>query len=131
MSTPALEKDEKSPVAVALALGFWSAVLVTLFNVVSSIMMIPSWFITPITPWKGIEPYAASFDSFQIASMVPGFLVVLPFLPMMAAIHYSSGIDRRAYTLLGVAFAAIAVTMLGFQYYSQVTVVRYNLVSGG
>lgn len=130
MSTPTLEQDEKSPVAVALTLGFWSAVLVTLFNVVSSIMMIPSWFITPIAPWQGIEPYAASFDSFQIASMVPGFLVVLPFLPMMVAIHYSAGTDRRAYTLLGVAFAAIAVTMLGFQYYSQVTVVRYNLMSG-
>ena len=131
MSTPTLEKDEKSLVSVALALGFRSAVLVTLFNVVSSIMMIPSWFITPITPWQGIEPYAASFDSFQIAAMVPGFLVVLPFLPMMAAIHYSSGASRRAYTLLGVAFGAIAVAMLGFQYYSQVTVVRYNLINPG
>jgi hypothetical protein len=32
--------------------------------------------------------------------------------------------------MLGVAFASISVAMLGFQYYSQFTVVRYNLMSG-
>jgi hypothetical protein len=31
--------------------------------------------------------------------------------------------------MLGIAFAGISVTMLGFQYYSQFTVVRYNLTS--
>jgi len=124
------EKNATSSIGVSLALGFWSAVLVTVFNVVSSILMIPSWFINPITPWHGIESYAAGFDFFQIAAMLPGFLVVLPFLPMMAAIHYSSQSDRRVYTLLGVAFASLAVAMLGFQYYSQITVVRYNLIAG-
>jgi len=48
----------------------------------------------------------------------------------MAAIHYSSQPDHKAYTILGVAFASISAAMLGFQYYSQVTVVRYNLMSG-
>jgi hypothetical protein len=115
---------------MTLALGFWSAVMVIFFNVLSSILMIPSWFHNPILPWQGIETYASTFDFFQIASMIPGFLVVLPFLPMMAAIHYSSQPDHKAYTMLGVAFASISVAMLGFQYYSQVTVVRYNLMSG-
>jgi hypothetical protein len=124
------EKNANSPTAMALALGFWSAVLVVFFNVVSSILMIPSWFLNPILPWRGIESYASTFDFFQIASMIPGFLVILPFLPMMAAIHYSSLPDHKAYTMLGVAFASISVAMLGFQYYSQVTVVRYNLMSG-
>lgn len=124
------DKNATSPIADTLALGFWSAVLVTFFNVVSSILMIPSWFRNPITPWQGIETYAAAFDTFQIASMLPGFLVVLPFLPMMSAIHYSSRPDRKAYTMLGIVFAAITVGMLGFQYYSQLTVVRYNLTSG-
>jgi hypothetical protein len=124
------EKNTNSSAAVTLALGFWSAVLVVFFNLVSSLLMIPSWFLNPILPWQGIESYASTFDFFQIASMIPGFLVILPFLSMMAAIHYSSPPDRRAYTMLGVAFASIAVAMLGFQYYSQVTVVRYNLMSG-
>lgn len=124
------DKNATSPIADTLALGFWSAVLVTFFNVVSSILMIPSWFRNPITPWQGIETYAAAFDTFQIASMLPGFLVVLPLLPMMSAIHYSSRPDRKAYTMLSIVFAAITVGMLGFQYYSQLTVVRYNLTSG-
>ena len=110
--------------------GFWSAVLVTCFNILSTLLMIPSWFLNPIGPWRGIEPYAASFEFFQIASMVPGFLVVLAFLPMMAALHHGASPDRRLWTLLGVAFAAVAAGVLGFQYYSQVTVVRYNLVHG-
>jgi hypothetical protein len=125
-----LEKKVTSPTAIPLAVGFWSAVLVTLFNVLSSLLMIPSWFLNPIIPWRGIESYASTFDFFQIASMLPGFLVVLPFLPMMAAIHYSSPLDRKVFSMLGVAFAGISVAMLGFQYYSQFTVVRYNLISG-
>ena len=123
------EKNANSPTHTTLALGFWSAVLVVFFNVVSSILMIPSWFLCPIVPWQGIESYSSSYDFFQIASMIPGFLVVLPFLPMMVAIHYSSQPDRKAYTMLAVAFASISLAMLGFQYYSQVTVVHYNLMS--
>lgn len=125
-----LDKNANSPTTITLALGFWSALLVVFFNILSSILMIPSWFLNPILPWRGIETYASTFDFFQIASMIPGFLVVLPFLPMMAAIHYSSQLDRKAYTMLGVAFASISVAMLSIQYYSQVTVVRYNLMSG-
>jgi hypothetical protein len=125
-----LQKNANSSTDMTLALGFWSAVLVLFFNVLSSMLMIPSWFLNPILPWQGIESYASTFDFFQIASMVPGFLVVIPFLPMVAAIHYSSPPDRRAYTMLGVAFASIGVAMLGFQYYSQFTVVRHNLMNG-
>jgi hypothetical protein len=105
--------------------------LVTFFNVISSLLMIPSWFRNPITPWDGIESYASTFDFFQIASMLPGFLVVIPFLPMMAAIHYSSPPERRIFSMLGIAFAGISVAMLSFQYYSQFTVVRYNLSTSG
>ena len=118
------------PFAIPLVLGFWSAMLVTFFNVISSLLMIPSWFRNPITPWLGIEAYASTFDFFQIASMLPGFLVVIPFLPLMTAIHYTSPPERRILSTLGIAFAGISVAMLGFQYYSQFTVVRYNLTSG-
>lgn len=62
--------------------------------------------------------------------MIPGFLVVLPFLPMMAAIHYTSAPDRRVFSMTGITFAAVSVGMLGFQYYSQVTVVSYNIALG-
>jgi len=131
MAQNSLEKKSTFPTTTyPLVLGFWSAVLVTLFNILSSIVMIPSWFLNPIAPWHGIEAYASTFDFFQIASMIPGFLVVLPFLPMMAAVHYSSAEDRRVYSMLGIAFAGISVAMLGFQYYSQITVVHYNLMHG-
>jgi hypothetical protein len=123
-------RKSSSPLAIPLALGFWSAVLVTLFNISSSLLMIPSWFINPITPWRGIEAYASTFQFFQIASMLPGFLVVLPFLPMMAAIHYISPPERKVLSMLGIAFASICVAMLGFQYYSQFTVIQYNLTNG-
>ena len=119
-----------SPHTIPLVLGLWSAILVTIFNITSSLLMIPSWFLNPITPWRGIEAYASTFQFFQIASMLPGFLVVLPFLPMMAAIHYCTPPERKILSMLGIAFAGISVTMLGFQYYSQFTVVRYNLTSG-
>jgi hypothetical protein len=49
-----------------------------------------------------------------IASMLPGFLVIIPFLPMMAAIHDISSPERNIFGLLGIAFAGISVAMLGF-----------------
>ena len=106
MAQLGLEKEVASPTATPLALGFWSAVLVTLFNVLSSLLMIPSWFLNPIIPWRGIESYASTFDFFQIASMLPGFLVMIPFLPLMTAIHYSTAPERRIWSALGIAFAA-------------------------
>jgi hypothetical protein len=130
MAEQSLETPGTSPVQLTLSLGFWSAVVLALFNVLSSFMMIPSWFTNPILPWRGIASYASTFDFFQIASMIPGFLVILPFLPMMAAIHYTSPPERKVFTLLGIAFATVSVGMLGFQYYSQVTVVSYNIVTG-
>jgi hypothetical protein len=130
MTKQSLETPGASPIQLPLSLGFWSAVVLALFNVLSSFMMIPSWFTNPILPWHGIDSYASTFNFFQIASMIPGFLVILPFLPMMAAIHYTSPPERKVFTMLGIAFAAISVGMLGFQYYSQVTVVNYNLMTG-
>ena len=107
---PASMKENTAPsIAIPLALGFWSAVVITIFNVLSSLMMIPSWFTNPILPWRGIDTYASTFHFFQIASMIPGFLVVLPFLPMMAAVHYVSPPDRRVLSMLGIAFAAVSV----------------------
>jgi len=128
---PRMEEKAAPSTAIPLALGFWSAVVLTIFNVLSSFMMIPSWFTNPILPWRGIDTYASTFHFFQIASMIPGFLVVLPFLPMMAAVHYVSPPDRRVFSMVGIAFAAVSVGMLGFQYYSQVTVINYNIVTGG
>ena len=107
-------RKSSSPLAIPLALGFWSAILVTVFNIISSLLMIPSWFLNPITPWRGIEAYASTFQFFQIASMLPGFLVVLPFLPMMTAIHYTSPHERKVLSMLGIAFAGISVAMLSF-----------------
>jgi hypothetical protein len=126
-----MEEKAAPSTAIPLALGFESAVVLTIFNVLSSFMMIPSWFTNPILPWRGIDTYASTFHFFQIASMIPGFLVVLPFLPMMAAVHYVSPPDRRVFSMVGIAFAAVSVGMLGFQYYSQVTVINYNIVTGG
>jgi hypothetical protein len=57
-------------------------------------------------------------------------MVVLPFLPMMAAIHYCSPHERKIFSMLGIAFGSISVAILGFQYYSQFTVVQYNLAKG-
>ncbi len=65
MTQQILAKRDLSPSTVPLALGFWSAVLVTFFNIVSSLMMIPSWFLNPITAWNGIEAYASTFDFFR------------------------------------------------------------------
>ena len=110
--------------------GFWSAVVVAVFNVASSILMIVSWTTTPFSKWSGIERFAESFSTFQMLSMLPGLVVVIAFIPMMAAIHYLAPRQKQIFSSIGLIFGCIGTTLLGFQYYSQLTSIRQSLLSG-
>lgn len=85
-------------------IGFWSAILVALFNVGSTL---------------------SRMAPLQMLSMALGFLVVCIFVILMASIHYHAPEDKKVLTLLGVAFAIICAALLGINYYLQLTVVRW------
>ena len=86
-------------------LGFWSAILITVLNVVSSV---------------------ARMTSFQTLSMALGFLVAILFVVLMTSVHYYAPDDKKILTLLGVAFSILCASLLGINYYMQLTVVRWN-----
>ena len=86
-------------------LGFWSATLITVLNVVSSV---------------------ARLISFQTLSMALGFLVAILFVVLMTSVHYYAPDDKKILTLLGVAFSILCASLLGINYYMQLTVVRWN-----
>ncbi len=66
----AAEKTCPAP-ATPLTLGFRPAVLVTFFNAVSAILMLPSWLLNPIVPRHGIESYSSTFDVLQKEVTLP------------------------------------------------------------
>jgi hypothetical protein len=90
---------------IAIRIGFWSAVLVTVLNVGSTI---------------------SRMAFLQILSMALGFMVVCLFVIFMAGIHYCAPADRKILTLTGVAFAIACASLLGINYYMQLTVARWN-----
>jgi len=90
---------------LVLQLGFWSAILVTMFNVSSTFSRIAS---------------------FPLLSMVLGLLVASIFIVMMVSVHFYAPDDRKILTLLGVAFAVVCATLLSINYYLQITVARWT-----
>jgi len=88
-------------------LGFWSAILITVLNVSSTFSRIAS---------------------FPMLSMALGLFVTSIFVLLMASVHYCAPDDRKILTLLGVAFAVVCATLLGINYYLQITVVRWTSI---
>jgi glucan phosphoethanolaminetransferase (alkaline phosphatase superfamily) len=86
--------------------GFWSAILITVFNVGSTI---------------------ARFVSLNMLSMTLGFLVASTFVVVMASVHYAYD-EKKIFSQLGVAFAIVCAVLLSINYYLQLTVVRWNVL---
>ena len=86
-------------------IGFWSAMLVTIINMSSTV---------------------ARMTSFEMLSMGLGFLVVSIFVVLMTSVHYYAPDDKKILTMLGISFAILCAALLSINYYMQLTVVRWN-----
>lgn len=83
-------RDAPSLVSAAHRLGFWSGVLAAVWAV---------WFIVAFAPWmaglgewRGIDAYAARFESLPyLAWVVPCLLLAITFPIFLAAVHAARG----------------------------------------
>ena len=89
-------------------IGYWSAIIMTIAVTFSGI--------TATTAMK-------------IPSLLSGITLVPIFMVFMACIHEYAPSDMKFFSRLGLLFSTGYATLIGFNYYMQLTLVRQNLYS--
>jgi hypothetical protein len=90
------------------SLGFWSAMIMTIAVIFSG---------------------ATASTAMKFPSLISGFILIPVFLFFMACIHEYSPPDKKFFSRLGLLFSTGYITLIGFNYYMQLTLVRKNLYS--
>jgi len=87
-------------------IGFWSAILVTIFLALSGI---------------------TSSASIYLISNISGFILTSIFLIVIICIYYTAPDDKKIFGHIGLAFAIIYATMISMNYFIQLTFVRFGV----
>ena len=88
--------------------GFWSAVMMTIAVIFSGI---------------------TASTAMKIPSVVSGIILIPVFILFMACIHEYAPADRKFFSRLGLLFSTGYATLIGFNYYMQLTLVRQGIYS--
>ncbi len=75
------------------AIGFWSAILAAVFAVSFAVLSV----VFSPEEWGGIESYADSFRSIEMASVIPVSLLAPTTIVFMACVHYYAPEDKRVF----------------------------------
>ena len=110
----------------AITLGFWSAVLATVFTV--SFVVLAAVF--KPADWRGIETYAQSFSFLQMSNHIPVLLLTPTVVILMVCIHSVAPEQQKVFSLIAIAFSSVYAAIICTNYYIQLFVVRLNLLEG-
>jgi len=86
-------------------IGFWSAILVTIFLAISGV---------------------TSSASIYMVSNISGFILTSIFLIVVTCIYYSAPEDKKILGQIGLSFAIIYATMISMNYFIQLTFVQFG-----
>jgi hypothetical protein len=114
----------------AITWGYWSAILASVLTVLFVVLAVVTTLAFPPKAWSGIHTYAENFNSLEMASFIPAFLLAPTIVVLMACIHCVTPETKKIFSLLGVAFAGVYAAIIPTNYYLQLFVVRLNLQSG-
>jgi hypothetical protein len=114
----------------AITLGFWSAILASVFTIFFVVLAVGTVLVSPTKAWSGIQTYAENFNLLEMASYIPAFLLAPTVVVLMACIHYVTPETKKVFSLFGLSFASVYVAIIPTNYYLQLFVVRLNLASG-
>jgi hypothetical protein len=99
-------------------LGFWSAVLSTIFSVAFNVAAIVERLGVLATPWD------------RVGLMAPSLFLALSFVVMMVCVHAYVPEERQVWTHAGLAFAIIYAVLVSIVYFVQLTVVLPRVLEG-
>ena len=109
------------------ALGFWSAVLATVFSITYDIGQLAEW-----AGWMGSRGGAenASTPLGLDVLLTPSLFLGSAFLVLMICVHDLSSPDTKVWSHVAVAFATIYAALISMNYFVQLTWVAPRLAAG-
>jgi hypothetical protein len=109
------------------SVGFWSAVLATVFSIAYDVSQIAEWL-----GWLGSQggPESSSTPLGLAILLTPSLLLGSSFLVLMVCIHQLAAPDRRVWSHAAVAFATVYTALISINYYVQLTWVAPRLTAG-
>jgi hypothetical protein len=115
---------------IAITLGFWSAILASVFTLSFVVLAIGSTLVSPPKAWSGIQTYAENFNWLDMASFIPAIFLAPTMVILTACIHAVAPEKKQVFSLIGLAFMSVYAAIIPTNYYLQLFVVRLNLQSG-
>ena len=109
------------------SIGFWSAILATIFSITYDIGQIAEW-IGLMGSGGGAENPSTVLGI--IILLTPSLFLGSSFLVLMVSIHQLSSPDQKIWSHLAVVFATCYVVLISINYYVQLTWVAPRLAAG-
>lgn len=109
------------------ALGFWSAVLATVFSITYDVGQIAEWL-----GWLGSRggPESASTPLGLVVLLTPSLLLGSAFLVLVVSVHDLASPDRKVWSRIAIVFATAYAVLISVNYYVQLTLVAPRIVAG-
>jgi hypothetical protein len=108
-------------------LGFWSAVLASIFSIAYDIGQIAEWF-GLMGSGGGPEKDSTWFG--LVVLLVPSLFLGVSFVVVMGCIHCQTPADRKIWSQTGLVFATMYGTLICMNYFVQLTLVAPALYRG-
>jgi hypothetical protein len=107
--------------------GFWSAVLATVFSLVYVVAQLAEWL-----GWLGSAggPESASTPLGLFILLTPSLLLGSAFLVLVVSIHQLAAHDRKVWSHAAVAFATMYAALISIVYFVQLTLVAPRIAEG-
>lgn len=108
-------------------LGFWSAVLATVFSLVYVVAQLAEWL-----GWLGSTggPESASTLIGLVVLLTPSLLLGSAFLVLVVSIHQLADRDRKVWSQAAIAFATMYTALISIVYFVQLTLVAPRIAQG-
>lgn len=111
----------------ARKVGFWSAVLATVFSVTYDLGQIAEWI--GLLGSRG-GPESPSTPLGLIVLLTPSLFLGSAFLVLMASVHQLAPADRRIWSQVALAFATAYAVLISTVYFVQLTLVAPRIARG-
>jgi hypothetical protein len=109
------------------AVGYWSAVLATVFSITYSVAQIGEW-VGLLGSAGGPESSSTPLGIYVL--LTPSLLLGSSFLVLVAAIHQAAATERKVWSSAAFGFAIIYAALISINYYVQLAWVGPRLASG-
>jgi len=108
-------------------LGFWSAVLCTVFSL--------TYVVAQLGEWSGLfgsagGPHSKSTGLGLVVLLTPSLLLGISFVVLMVSVHYIAEAPKRIWSHIAVAFASMYATLISIVYYVQLAFVMPRIARG-